>query len=251
MRNESPINHSVSTLTTVAADWLAHLVYPDDCPVCGATIGREEAWCAACESLMVQPVGSLCPMCRRYCTDTTGSCPDGCESDFPRTVTALGVFDPAWRSIIHALKYQGRATLADPLGRLLAEAGLGILPADCIVPVPTDPAKRRLRGFGHAEAIAQALARDLRVPCEESGLRMTRRVADQTRLSGPERVRNLDEAFTADSTRLFQGSAVIVVDDVMTTGATIREAARALKAAGASIVYGAVLCVNLGYPDGI
>ena len=242
--------HPLTVLRSAVTEWVARLAYPTDCPICGATIRRgEDAWCAGCDRLLAISPESICPVCRRYQAAESERCPGGCEEVFPRTITSLGAFDRAWRDIIHALKYQGRSALAAPLGRSLAQ----MLPVDqsidLVVPVPTDAAKRRTRGFGHAEEIARALAHAIRRPCDDTGLEMTRRVADQTRLTGVERFRNLDGAFTASPSQLIRGRTVLIVDDVMTTGATMREAGRAFKAAGAKVAYGAVLCVNMGYPD--
>ncbi len=195
--------HPLTILRLVVAEWIVRLAYPTDCPICGATIRRgEDAWCQRCERLLAIFPESICPVCRRYQSTESGRCPGGCEEVFPRTITSLGAFDRAWRSIIHALKYQGRSALAAPLGRSLAQAFPVHPEIDLVVPIPTEAAKRRTRGFGHAEEIASSFSNAIRCPCDETGLVITRRVADQTHLTGVERFRNLDGAFSASPSQL-------------------------------------------------
>ena len=118
--------------------------------------------------------------------------------------------------------------------------------ANGILAVPTDPRKLGERGFGHAELLAQTLALQTGLPFFTGGLRHTRRIPDQTRLTGRQRMLNLKGAFAVPHPEALEGMSVIVVDDVTTTGATLREAARALTLAGAKSVVGAVVAANFG-----
>ena len=118
--------------------------------------------------------------------------------------------------------------------------------ANGIFAVPTDPRKLGERGFGHAELLAQTLALQTGLPFFADGLRHTRRIPDQTRLTGRQRMLNLKGAFAAPDPEVVEGKNVLVVDDVTTTGATLREAARALSDAGAKSVVGVVIAANFG-----
>jgi len=227
--------------------WVTQIAYPARCPVCGAVMDHgRTAWCAACDSLLGRVSGPFCPICRRFFSGVDADCPSSHSAVFPRAVHALGVFDQAWRSVIHAFKYQGYKALAWPLGALLAESVARHPGPQAIIAVPTDNLKRRERGFGHAELLARAVAQQTGIPCVSDGLRHTRRIPDQTRLTGPRRMANLKGAFAVSDASSVDGKTILVVDDVMTTGATLREAARAIASAGAKSVVGAVVAINLG-----
>jgi ComF family protein len=134
-----------------------------------------------------------------------------------------------------ALKYQGRHRTATGLAGRLGENEdcRRILKAsELIVGVPLHPERERRRGFNQADLLAQALARDfgLRV---SRGLRRTRNTRSQTDLSARDRRRNVRNAFAAGGDPALAGAAVTLVDDVTTTGATLRECAATLLAFGA------------------
>lgn len=218
---------------------------PRRCPVCGTTISdRERSWCAACEAGMRVYDQPVCVECRRFLANPGATCPAGHDGAEPAIIRALGAFDSAFGIMAHALKYDGFRGLARSLGGLLAER-LADVPVDLVVPIPTAPHKRRKRGFGHAEELAEACAANLGLVCGADTLRFTRRVADQTRLNAAQRRANLHGALAVRADRSLDGARVLIVDDVLTTGATMREAARALKAVGAAHLLGAVVALNL------
>jgi ComF family protein len=143
---------------------------------------------------------------------------------------AVGAYEGALRAIIHALKYDGRRSLAGPLGALMREAGAILVSgADFAVPVPLHPWKKRRRGFNQAADLARRL--DLRV-CD--ALERVRATAPQADLTAAERRLNVQEAFRlVRAGRALAGAVVVLVDDVYTTGATLEACARVLKQAGA------------------
>jgi len=161
---------------------------------------------------------ALCPRCRRTASDVSRA-------------RAIGGYDGRLRSIVHALKYEGRRSLARPLADLMRERGADILAgAACVVPVPLHPARRRERGFNQAADLAHHLGRPV-----VFALRRSRETAAQTGLPAAQRHRNVRGAFTLSRAgrRLPRGAAVVVlVDDVSTTGATLAACARVLKEAG-------------------
>ena len=241
-----------STVIQLAVEPAEHILFPASCPVCGMSMRRGiNACCDACDRRLARLPRPICGLCHRYVIpgEFGCSCEDGEIS--PRLVRALGLFDPAWRALVHGLKYNGFRSLARPLAEQLSHA-LDALPAiDAIVAVPTDPRKRRERGFGHAELIAEHIADCSQCAFLPDALGFTRRVADQTRLRGAERKANLKDAFKALGEPVLKGKSILIVDDVMTTGATMTEAGRALLEAGASNVCGAIIALNLGHvPDG-
>ena len=158
---------------------------------------------------------------------------------------AAGMYQGALKDAIHLLKYNGKAALAEPLGRMLAESLAAETPLmaqrpenvpafDAVVPVPLHPARQRERGFNQAERLARVVAREKNWLLDANGLRRIRRTAPQARMnSAAERAANIREAFVARSPLHFENQSVLLVDDVLTTMSTVREAAGAMRNAGA------------------
>jgi ComF family protein len=149
---------------------------------------------------------------------------------------AVGAYDGALRAIVHALKYEGRRSLARPLAELMRLRGADMLTgADWAVPVPLHPSRRRERGFNQAAD----LARHVGVPVRQA-LRRTRATRMQTGLPAAQRRRNVRGAFELASSgqerrkgrQGLEGSVVVLIDDVSTTGATLDACARVLKEGG-------------------
>lgn len=195
---------------------LLDLVLPRDCAGCGAA-GR-----------------LLCDRCRRALGPPRAHRPSPAPPGLPRLVVAADYGGPV-RAALLAHKEHGRLGLAAPLGAALAGAVLRLDPPTgvLLVPVPSSPGAVRARGHDHARRLAAAAAR--RVPGARARPLLTtaRAVADQAGLDAGERAANLAGALR---TRPARGRAVVVVDDVVTTGTTLAEACRALIAGGAVVV---------------
>src|SRR5262249_3488460 len=159
---------------------------------------------------------ACCPRCRRH-------------ERFVDRARAIGAYDGALRAIIHALKYDGRRSLARPLAALMRERGAAILDgASCAIPVPLHRSRRRHRGFNQADDPARAIGLPV---CP--ALRRVRATETQTELPAARRHRNVRNAFATTSAGDALASGVVVlIDDVSTTGATLDACARALKKAG-------------------
>lgn len=138
-------------------------------------------------------------------------------------------------SVVRRLKYGGVLGLAEPMAEDMLRAYEQILPtgAELVVAVPMYPKRMKRRGFNHAQVLAKRVAERLGLPCEEVLFRI-RETVQQARLDGDERRKNLKDAFRADESAA--GKRILLVDDVYTTGATARECAAALRAAGARSV---------------
>jgi ComF family protein len=158
------------------------------------------------------------------------NCPR-CRRGSPRLdrSRAIGRYDGALRAIIHALKYEGRRSLARRIAPLMRLRGADVLDgADSVVPVPLHPSRRRTRGFNQAADLARHLGKPVR-----HALRRARATPPQTGLPAAQRHRNVRHAFVLTRAGLpLAGSIVVVIDDVSTTGATLEACARALKDAG-------------------
>jgi ComF family protein len=142
---------------------------------------------------------------------------------------AIGAYEGALRSIVHALKYDGRRSLARPLAALMRQRGADVLAgAAAAVPVPLHPSRQRARGFNQAAD----LARHLGLPVIPA-LRRIRPTAVQAELPASQRFMNVSDAFRATRAARDLCGVVVLIDDVRTTGATLDACARALKQAGA------------------
>lgn len=152
----------------------------------------------------------------------------------------MAAFKPPVPALVHAFKYRGWTSLAPFLGTRMArlvtlEAGGD--PPDVVVPVPTTPKRLRERGFNPASLLAEAVARAAEIPLAE-GLSRPREAPRQVGLPPSERAANVRGAFVPRGPRAgaLQHQHVLLVDDVLTTGATGAEAARAAEACGARTV---------------
>jgi ComF family protein len=154
----------------------------------------------------------------------------------PRLISigrSIGPYDGVLRDIIQALKYDGRRSLAVPLARRMRSAGADVLrEAAAVVPVPLHPIRQYSRGFNQAAELARSLGPDLL-----HALRRTRATVTQTDLPEAQRHANVNGAF-ALRRAVPQGSVLVIVDDVSTTGATLDACARVLLDAGAREVRG-------------
>ncbi|HZM34327.1 MAG TPA: ComF family protein [Burkholderiales bacterium] len=215
---------------------LASLMFGGSCFLCRG--GASELLCPSCEADLPRLAPGRCPRCAL--PSPSGEACGRCIAQPPHydaTVAALAYAFPA-DALVHALKFRGELSLAALLaGFLSASVNSG---ADFVVPVPLSRERLRQRGYNQALEIARHLGRGrpLAATCERR-----RDTAPQIGLPHDERRRNVKGCFTA--TRAFDHAVVAVVDDVMTTGATLDEMARTLKAAGASRVVNWVVARTL------
>jgi len=221
---------------------LAEFFFPSRCLVCGRD--GPETLCARCRSdvrLLEEP---LCERCGSPLADGEARQCAQCASAPPAFTKARGaaIYEGTLRTALRNFKYKGKRRLAEPLAGILLEALRGgrlFGEVDCLVPIPLHRDRERSRGYNQALLLAEVLGRALGVPVEPGALARTRPTRSQSRLSREERAENMAGAFAAP--REMTGRAVLLVDDVMTTGATFSEAARVLARAGARDVCG--LCV--------
>lgn len=228
------------------ANGLAGWLFPARCVACGAR--ERDMWlCADCLSHVVPLRGSRCPICAARLV--SGLCP-ACARERPafRRVFAAGAYRGVVRQAVHALKFGGVRELAAPLSRLMAEACEALPERAVVVPVPASPQRRAERWLDHAGLLAAATARELALPCRPEWAERCRATTRQVGLGPAARRANVAGAFRARQG--VRGAAVLVVDDVMTTGATARSLARALVDAGAAEVYVAVAARADEPPDG-
>jgi ComF family protein len=220
------------------------LVFPAACPVCRAALGdrRQDPLCGGCWEAILR----IAPPCCARCGVAFGAFE---PATAPALCGACAAEPPGWdwaraaaeyagtvRDAIHAFKFEGRRALARPLAALLLAQWGRTLPEDAaaLVPVPLARARERQRGFNQAALLADRLGAALGRPVRPRWLRRVRPTGPQSDLGAAARRANVRGAFAADAR--VAGLHVVVVDDVLTTGATAAECARALRAAGAARV---------------
>lgn len=203
------------------------------CPTCAARLApRRGGYCPRCGQLGPDPeaVPTVCPDCRRQERSWEG-------------FAFHGAYEGLLRELVLGLKFHGRlgqgrllaGFVAEAYGRAAARTGEGAMdPAgpDLLVPVPLHPRRLAWRGFNQSLELSRILAARLSRPIVPAALHRIRNTTPQSRLPGAERQANIAGAFAAEA-RLVAGQSVLLVDDVMTTGATVDTAVRALRLAGA------------------
>lgn len=190
------------------------------CKECLAALPKAESGCFVCEAAID---GGLCPHCARKLG-----------------VSGLNIFwtanykERAVHELICALKYRGGRNCAAVLGTLIFERLKNPIAADFVVPVPIHPARRRSRGFNQAELLAKNFGTCAGLPFFNDLLVKTRNTDSQVESrSRAARLKNLSGSFAARDPAAIAGKNIILIDDVLTTGATIIECAKTLRCAGA------------------
>ena len=211
---------------------IGHGLLAQDCLLCQAASGGQ-LLCAAC-ARELPSIGSGCPRCA---APGNGNAECGaCIADPPHYDASCAAFVYAHPvdALIQALKYGGQLALAgwfaQALRRRIGAAG-GI---DLIVPLPLHPTRLAERGFNQSAEIAKRVSRLSGIAMDAQLARRVRNTAPQTALPWRERASNIRRAFACDAD--LSGLSIAVVDDVMTTGATLDEFARTLKQRGAARV---------------
>lgn len=199
-------------LHALAAD-LLDLVAPPTCAACEAPYPTQQPLCAACRTYLLA------------------------ADERPADVSVAFEHGASLARAIYRAKYDGDPNLAVALGALLVETfEAPPEPDDAIVPVPLHPRRLRERGYNQARELARPLARHLRVPVLTDVVARARDTPSQTRLDRAARRRNVADAFAVTRPEGVRGRRVLLVDDVVTTGATLASLRAALLTAGARSV---------------
>jgi ComF family protein len=223
-------------------DAILSVLLAPSCAACGAPLDRptEGPVCAGCWQSILPLTPPLCDACGdplptwRSISTSLARCPR-CRRTRRQVdrSRAIGAYDGALRSIVHALKYDGRRSLARPLAALMRTRGSDLLEGiDFVVAVPLHPSRQRERGFNQAAD----LARWLGFPTCRA-LRRIRATSAQASLPAGRRHQNVRGAFALTrAARSLEGRIVLLIDDVSTTGATLEACARVLKGGGVAEV---------------
>jgi ComF family protein len=222
-------------MLAAAGNALIRTFFAPPCAACSAPLARPLAGpiCEACWLGVAHLMPPLCVRCGDGLLgwqDPSPECPR-CRTHQPvlSLARSAGAYEGALREIVHAFKFRRRRALAAPLAALVREAaGEVIAAADVAVPVPLHPIRALQRGFNQADDLARRLGLPVRRP-----LWRVRHRPPQSRLSEDARLAGVRRVFVAaPSARLLRNRSVLLVDDVMTTGATLEACARVLLEAG-------------------
>lgn len=199
-----------------------------DCLLCGAASGTHLV-CPACHDELPRPA-SACPVCAAPGSgEVCGQCLQH-PPHFSRSVAALDYGFPVDK-LIQAYKYHQQLALARLFGTLLSEAVRHQARPDHLLPMPLHPARLRERGFNQAHEIAKRIGKTLNLPATPGLARRVVNTASQATLDWDARKKNMQGAFACD--KPLAGQHIALVDDVMTSGATLNELSKTLKRAGA------------------
>lgn len=241
---------------------LLAVFFPSACPLCGAELVRAEGTgvCADCWLRLEPWSGAVCAQCglpfaSEHALDRAEALCGPCRRDEYAfdLARSFGLYASALRKVILLLKFQRRERLGFKLGGLLSAPWASSVGSEAagpalLVPVPLHPSRRRERGFNQAEALARGLSEKLRRESREGRVHVETRclcrirpTPPQTGLSLAARRENVRGVFTVQSPERIRGRLVVLVDDVITTGATLSSCAAALKRAGATKVIGLTL----------
>jgi ComF family protein len=217
--------------------YCAYLAPAQDCLLCAAA-GTDDILCPACAADLPRPPRQSCPRCAL--PNASGELCGHCLAKPPHFDAALAAYryDFPVDKLIQSFKYGHRLALGAYFGREIAALGAA-LAADLIMPLPLHDDRLRLRGFNQALELARPLAQARRLPIDTSSCRRVRDTPAQAGLAWHERLGNLRHAFACSAD--LSGSRIILIDDVMTTGASLDECARTLKLHGAVEVSALVL----------
>ncbi|MCA9401713.1 MAG: ComF family protein [Candidatus Omnitrophica bacterium] len=242
---------------------MLNLVYPPCCLICNIhhqnsllspgqdqnTINR--LLCASCQKSLVMNHPRCCPKCSRHLDSAYGHrlCKDCREHDIH--------FDFAWgaylyqnnlKTLLHQFKYHQTTYLSQlfcaMMTRYISTYHLDIHQFDLLLPLPLSQTRQRERGYNQSALLAQGLSRIYGIPVITHCLRKVKNTLPQAQLGEKERWTNISGAFTIRHSEVLSGRSILLIDDLLTTGATVNEATITLKSAGVSKVGVFALAIN-------
>lgn len=218
---------------------LISVIAPTDCHICGI---EGYMLCLNCRPVVLPDLESRCYLCNKL-TVSNSVCASCRSSSRLRRVWWLAEYEGTAKELIHALKYGRKRAFAHEFGEILAES-LPYIPEDTLImPIPTASSRIRVRGFDQAVLLAKAFSSSRVLPLTQ-GLRRTSQV-DQIGKGRVQRLQQMKSSLAIGSESHIVGKNILLVDDVLTTGATLEAAASALRRSGAKHVDAAVIARRL------
>jgi ComF family protein len=218
---------------------ILNIFFPENCPICmGKALEHKTApICINCWNSVLPYNGPKCQKCSKpLISDVSTICGD-CLQDQPAFTNArsFGLYDGVLKKAINLMKYHGIKRLSKPLSELLLQ--IEIPRGDIIVPVPLFKKRLKQREFNQSALLAKNIAKALGIKLLPDCLVKVRDTVPQVGLNSKERKKNIKKAFDIRSRDPIEGKDIILVDDVFTTGATVKECSRVLKKAGAKDIF--------------
>lgn len=236
-------------------EWAKHIFFTPHCIGCGVLGAAQEPQterflCARCEALPPRAHILSCPMCnRRVVTGPRGGATahGSCQKEKPYLLAyATSYHNPVIQAAIKTFKYKSVRPLALPLGRIVAECVQFLrfpnIQQYIVIPMPLHPKKERVRGFNQSREIGIVAARLLNLACVEDAIIRIRNTKPQVKMKNPDaRNKNIAGAFFVTKPEMVARKNILLIDDIYTSGATLTEAARVLKGAGAKKIIALVV----------
>lgn len=223
---------------------LADLVFPPRCMACGILLAEsgDEPFCPACFSLIRFVVSPFCPRCGIPLSGagTNHLCGDCLLLPPPFSLArAVACYESVLLDTIHVFKYKGNIATGEILGKMMAGhayPGFNISDYSVIVPVPLHLKRLRERGFNQAVILAKEISKRFSIQMDFMNLKRETFTAPQVNLGKDQRRANVKDAFIVRDEKKIEGRKIILVDDVYTTGSTVKECAGVLMKHGAAEV---------------
>ena len=226
---------------------LLDFIYPPSCMHCDMLMPKHSLLCDECMNRL-QPIGyAECAACKAPLLQNQDICPKHPKPTDEEPIVfyrSLGIFNGVLKTLIHGLKYRDRTDIGIYFGHLigkLIDRERRFRDFELLVPVPIHKIRKRDRGYNQSEMIARGITERCGMPSNSKAVRRVRNTQSQTKLDLKNRQENVRNVFEVVDKDVISGKGIIIVDDVVTTGATTKELARALIAAGAKKI--CVACV--------
>lgn len=231
--------HSLPVMRALSV--LSDMLYPPKCALCRVPVDAAHTFCGECFvrlHFIAAPQCECCGLPFSHASEVALRCGD-CLTKAPPYALARAalVYDEVSRPLVTRLKYGDQLHLAPLLARLMGQAGAAVLKeADWLIPVPLHWRRRVRRRYNQSLVLATHLGQQYDVPVLADGLQRIRATVPQVGLSRSQRQRNVASAFQMkeQSRPIIAGKTLVLIDDVMTSGATLHACTKALSAAGAA-----------------
>ncbi len=226
----------------IITDSILDFLYPPACFHCDKPLDEQKMLCDDCfEGL--EPISfAECPVCGMHLPPALIKCPDHPDtSHFEpiQFIRSLGIFNEVLRNLIHGLKYGERTDIGVYFGHLLGKIIVNesrFKGFDLVIPVPLYRTRERERGYNQSERIARGIFERSRLPYAKSLVDRIKLTKSQTELSLTEREENVRDIFKINDKKRVEKKNIIIVDDVITTGATAKSLARTLRDANCGTI---------------
>lgn len=225
---------------------LLKLVYPPKCPVCKACISEKDILCDKCLNSIAKLSPPFCKICGEPIAEENKQCKK-CrrKNSVFKQHWSICKYEGVIKECIHLFKYNRRLGLNKVFSALIKDFiktyQLPVEEIDCIAPVPLHKSRLREREFNQADLIAEDISKEFSIDLESNLIKRIRNTRSQVDLPKFARYKNVKDAFALNALFSVEGKNLLLVDDVMTTGATLEEAANILKKNGAKDIYALTL----------